>query len=681
MKRFFKPKGSPADPTPYPLGPPAGSYESFSPSPNLPPPLVPNDTLPPGAGPASGGAQKTPRFLNLVNNNGKDNVTPFPVAPASAPIFPPDNRDRSRSHGDLVSMDIARKHNHTDKELPSEPKIGRRASMKGHEGRGIFGFTRKDKEKEKDKDHDRKEKATKNSETPEYARPYEAFERSSQRNSQIGMLYRRSAGTASELICVPWLLSDLNPGSLENSQHLQPGGRPPPMAPGQQYSPAYAPNQESETYPISKPYPYQQPQLPHGPHGTYGQSKPYHRDRYDMERDDPALLQRPNVLSRLTSDVSGHSSPGVDVPSADEAELLLSRSHGSATFEERAIPGRARGGSNASGRPDERTFHNRERGGSNASGRASPYGGNFLQPRNPANAVSGGPQSYARDNAVPNPRSPSSGPGHQYDQPQQYQHHISRHSDSSAGHQTGLQSLAVPTEGFGQATRRSGESSRNVAYSEGERLPRQSEDPSHETKGGLRAMFSRGHGKEEQEEPDDVKRKKGFFGLGGKHKDKDDEKDKSRFGRSKPKKSEAEQDLPYNQSGDHSIGAMPESGEWTRLGTDRGRQSPLPAFVSMSTPATRTTSPLPPSHASNLHPETPFIAMEVGKREREKAIREAQERTKEHLKAEKKERERAEKDAYKAEKEEQRKKGEYGSVTWAISKSRLHQSLVFHFGI
>jgi len=185
MKRFFKPKGSPADPTPYPLGPPAGSYESFSPSSNLPQRL-PNDALPPGAGPAVSGTQKTPRFLNLANSNGKDNVTPFPVAPASAPIFPPDNRDRSRSHGDLVSMDIAPEHTYPDKELPSEPKIGRRASMKGHEGRGIFGFTRKDKEKEKEKDHDRKERP-KNSEKAEYARPYETFERNSQRNSQIGV--------------------------------------------------------------------------------------------------------------------------------------------------------------------------------------------------------------------------------------------------------------------------------------------------------------------------------------------------------------------------------------------------------------------------------------------------------------------------------------------------------------
>jgi len=403
-----------------------------------------------------------------------------------------------------------------------------------------------------------------------------------------------------------------------------------------------------------------------------------------MERDDPALLQRPIALSRLTSDVSGHSSPGIDAPSADEAELLLSRSHGSATFEERVMPGRARGGSNASGRPDDRTFHNRERGGSNASGRASPYGGNFLQPRHTGNAVSAGPQSYPGDNAIPNPRSPSGGPGYQYDQPQQYQHHVSRHSDSSAGHQTGLQTLAVPTEGYGQAPRRSGESSRNVAYPEGERLPRPSEDPSHETKGGLRAMFSRGLGKEEQEEPDDVKRKKGFFGLGGKHKDKDDEKDKSRFGRSKPKKADTEQDLSYNHSGDGHVrptGAMPESGEWTHLGADRGRQSPLPPLVSISTPATRATSPLPPLHASNIHPEAPLVAMEVGKREREKAIREAQERTKEHLKAEKKERERAEKDASKAEKEEQRKKGEYGSVTWAISRSCFCQNLTFSMNL
>jgi hypothetical protein len=186
MKRFFKPKGSPADPTPYPLGPPAGSYESFSPSPNVPAQRLNNDILPPGVGPVSSGAQKTPRFLNLVNNTGKDNVTPFLVAPASAPVPLPDNRDRSRSHGDLVSMDIAREHDYSDKELPSEPKISRRASMKGHESRGLFGFARRDKEKEKDKDHDRKERA-KISENPEYARPYETLERNSQRNSQIGM--------------------------------------------------------------------------------------------------------------------------------------------------------------------------------------------------------------------------------------------------------------------------------------------------------------------------------------------------------------------------------------------------------------------------------------------------------------------------------------------------------------
>lgn len=179
------------DPTPFPLdpptGPPAGSYESFAPASN-PHPGRPNEPPASAPGVAPSLPPKPARFLN-IGGTAKDGVTPFPLAPATAPLVASGYGDRARSHGDLVSMDIAREH---DVVPPSEAKIGRRVSMKGNEGRGMFGFARKDKEKDKDKDREReklaerKNRPRRGSEQPDYARPTGNFEPISSRNSQTG---------------------------------------------------------------------------------------------------------------------------------------------------------------------------------------------------------------------------------------------------------------------------------------------------------------------------------------------------------------------------------------------------------------------------------------------------------------------------------------------------------------
>lgn len=195
----------------------------------------------------------------------------------------------------------------------------------------------------------------------------------------------------------------------------------------------------------------------------------------------------------------------------------------------------------------------------------------------------------------------------------------------------------------------------------------------HEGKGGLRAMFSRTPHREEQEsEAEEGKKKKGFFGLGGKTKDHDEkDKDKGKFSR-KLRKSDAESDgyRHYADDGDPpSNGQMQDSAEWTHVGMDKGRISPMPGYVAASMPTTRVASPVPPPQLASSAVFGPqLVAHKVGRKEREKAIRESQERTKEFLKAENKDRERAEKEAAKADREEQRKRGEYGSVTWAISR-------------
>ena len=363
----------------------------------------------------------------------------------------------------------------------------------------------------------------------------------------------------------------------------------------------------------------------------------------------------------------------MDAFSGDDAEHLLSKSHGSGTFDERVGHGRERGASNASGRLDERIAIGRERGGSNASGRASPYGGAFLQPRHAGPRAPMGSPGLPTDQGTGENRLSTSGLGqaHQYG----YQQHVSRESDSSVGHHAGLQSLTVPSDGHGQALapRRSGDSARNVPWQEGDRTGRPSMDTSHEGKGGLRAMFSRTpHRDEPESEVDEGKRKKGFFGLGGKSKEHHDDKEKGKFGR-KLRKSDAEPEgHRYHPEDGASIrnGSMQGSVDWAHAGMDRGRISPMPGFTASSMPTTRVASPIPPPQlvASAVYAPQ-LVAHEVSKKEREKAIRESQERTKEFLKAEKKDRERAEKEAARAEKEEQKKRGEYGSVTWAISKS------------
>jgi hypothetical protein len=177
-------------------------------------------------------------------------------------------------------------------------------------------------------------------------------------------------------------LAELQQGSLEHNSHLHAGLRSaPPIPVVSQYQSEPYSSYVGDQPPASQQYghPYIPPYVPQAhPHN-------HHRERpsrdLDPERDDPNHLGRPVALSRLTSDVSGKSSPGMDAFSGDDAELLLSKSHGSGTFEERGAYGRERGMSNASGRLDERIVPGRERGGSNASGRASPYGGAFLQPR------------------------------------------------------------------------------------------------------------------------------------------------------------------------------------------------------------------------------------------------------------------------------------------------------------
>jgi hypothetical protein len=90
-------------------------------------------------------------------------------------------------------MDIAREHDTIGKGPPlSETKISRRVSMKGSEGRGMFGFARKDKEKDKEKEKDREREAERKhrprrgSEQPDFARPVGTFEPLSSRNSQTG---------------------------------------------------------------------------------------------------------------------------------------------------------------------------------------------------------------------------------------------------------------------------------------------------------------------------------------------------------------------------------------------------------------------------------------------------------------------------------------------------------------
>jgi hypothetical protein len=467
-------------------------------------------------------------------------------------------------------------------------------------------------------------------------------------------------------------LAELQQGSLEHNSHLHAGLRSaPPIPVVSQYQSEPYSSYVGDQPPASQQYghPYIPPYVPQAhPHN-------HHRERpsrdLDPERDDPNHLGRPVALSRLTSDVSGKSSPGMDAFSGDDAELLLSKSHGSGTFEERGAYGRERGMSNASGRLDERIVPGRERGGSNASGRASPYGGAFLQPRQAGPRGPMGSPGLPNDHVAGDPRLASSGLG----QPQlyQYQQHNSRESESSAGHYTAPQSLAVPSDGHGLAPRRSGESARNAIWSEGDRSGRPSMDTSHEGKGGLRAMFSRPPHKDEHEaEVDEGKRKKGFFGLGGKGKDHHDDKDKSKFGR-KIRKSDAEAELnryPQDDGVPPINGSTQESGDWTHVGLNQGRASPMPGYPPSSLPATRVASPIPPPQQPTAMYHAPqFVAHEVSKKEREKAIRESQERTKEFLKAEKKDRERAEKEAAKAEKEEQKKRGEYGSVTWSISES------------
>jgi hypothetical protein len=90
-------------------------------------------------------------------------------------------------------MDIAREHDTLGKgPPPSETKITRRVSMKGNEGRGMFGLSRKDKDKDKEKDQEREREAVRKSRPrggsgqPDYARPVATFEPISSRTSQTG---------------------------------------------------------------------------------------------------------------------------------------------------------------------------------------------------------------------------------------------------------------------------------------------------------------------------------------------------------------------------------------------------------------------------------------------------------------------------------------------------------------
>ena len=84
-------------------------------------------------------------------------------------------------------MDIAREHDTLGKgPPPSETKISRRVSMKGNEGRGMFGFARKDKDKDKEREADRKNRPRRGSEQQDYPRPLGNFGPISSRNSQTG---------------------------------------------------------------------------------------------------------------------------------------------------------------------------------------------------------------------------------------------------------------------------------------------------------------------------------------------------------------------------------------------------------------------------------------------------------------------------------------------------------------
>jgi hypothetical protein len=144
MKRFFKPKGSPVDPTPYPLGPSAEIFTSSA------------QTTPDkgsGMGDHSPGLAlpvppKQARFLNLGHGT-KDNVTPFPLGLIPSPAQP-----LGTDYGtqELVSVDIGQEHESLDKSFSADSKIRRRVSVKANDGRGMFGFSRKEKDKERDKD-------------------------------------------------------------------------------------------------------------------------------------------------------------------------------------------------------------------------------------------------------------------------------------------------------------------------------------------------------------------------------------------------------------------------------------------------------------------------------------------------------------------------------------------------
>lgn len=240
----------------------------------------------------------------------------------------------------------------------------------------------------------------------------------------------------------------------------------------------------------------------------------------------------------------------------------------------------------------------------------------------------------------------------------------------------GTNHLAVPSDGPPPG-RRSGEFLRSSAQG-GEPTSRPSTDV-HESKGGLRAMFGGGRSHKEDSDQghdmDESKRKKaGFFGLGS----KDDEKGK--FGR-RSKKNTPEQDQAHRFTDDETL---PPSRVSLQESADRqhafGRFSPnmhqgYPNQASgVATPglSPRTNDPhaVYPQNAPIIMSATPPHVpppIELSKKERDKAIREAQERTREQLKAEKRERERADKDAIKAEKETQKRKGERGSVTYHIN--------------
>jgi hypothetical protein len=184
-------------------------------------------------------------------------------------------------------------------------------------------------------------------------------------------------------------------------------------------------------------------------------------------------------------------------------------------------------------------------------------------------------------------------------------------------------------------------------------------------------MFSgKGSSKGENEmlqEIEDGKKKKGLFGLSAKFKDKDEDRrygNKIWKGRSLPGAEHSQPNVVQtdNEHQDQAISAaVGELTDWARTGSfDRDAQLAHASNIFAAN-----------THGTGQSPQPTFLLSgnDIDKREREQATKDHQDRTKDALKIEKRGRERLEKETAKAEKEAVKRKGEMGSVTWAISKS------------